>query len=602
MTSAITIKQFLGLRQDPYGTVNVKPGEASVMRNFRITDGYHLQIRPGTRTMLDLAARSAAAEGQTGAAAEEMKTPVRGMFFGKVGETACFLAAQGGHVWNVDPETAAATDLGTLTDSETFFFPFGGKVYLLNGTEYLSWSGTGTLQTVAGYVPLITISTPPEGGGTLLEPLNLLTGAKRQQFSPDGTATTFQLGEKDVGSVDRVTATDGSALPGYTVDLAAGTVTFETAPTLGVNTIEIQWTKGDGERGQVCAMRYAECFNGASDTRVFLYGDGTSDTLYSGLTETGMPTAEYFPALNVLSVDRQNTPVTGLIRHGARLLAFKPDGAFAIEYDTLTLEDGSVISAFYVTTLNREVGNEAPGQVRLLLNWPYTLKGRGIYRWVSVDSIQDERSAVRVSDRVEETLSSFDWESVSAFDDGDSQEYYLFSGNECLVYHYGLDVWYRYDGLWITAAQRAGEKLYFGTADGRILHVSRQYRSDDEAPIDALWESGAMDFGAGARRVHLLPLTIAMQPESSARATVTLRSNRRGVYRSRVIAYSYCTFVHVNFTHFSFRLNQRPQKQRLRIPARGAVYDQLVIESCSGSATATILEARLEAQLGNALH
>ncbi|MGI6498149.1 MAG: hypothetical protein ACOX0U_04925 [Oscillospiraceae bacterium] len=601
LTSAITIKQFLGLRQDPYGTVNVKPGEASAMRNFRITDGYHLQVRPGSRTILRLAACSAAAEGE-GTAPDEKNTPVRGMFSGKAGETACFLVAQGGHIWNVDLASDSATDLGTLTDRETFFFPFDGKIYLLNGTEYLFWDGTGGLQTVTGYVPLIAVATPPEGGGTLLEPLNLLTGAKRQQFSPDGTSVTFQMGEGNIDSVDRVIATDGSVLPDYTADLAGGALTFASAPPQGVNTIEITWTKGAGERSRVCAMEYAECFNGASDTRVFLYGDGTNDTLYSGLTETGMPTAEYFPALNILSVDRKNTPVTGMIRHGARLLAFKPDGAFAIAYDTLTLADGSVIPAFYVTTLNREVGNEASGQVRLLLNWPYTLKGHGIYRWISEDSIQDERSAVRVSGRVEQTLLLLDFNRITTFDDGDSQEYYLFFGNECLVYHYGLDVWYRYVGLEVTAAQRAGGELYFGTADGRLIHVSRQYRSDDEAPIDALWESGSMDFGAGARRVHLLPLTVSMQPEASARANVTLRSNRRGVYRRRVIAYSFCTFTHANFEHFSFRSNQRPQKQRLRIPARGTVYDQLVIESCSASATATILEVQMEAQLGNALH
>ena len=284
LTVSKTIKQFLGLRQDPYGAVNLEWGEAASMRNFRITEGYHLQIRPGTQTVLDLKELS-----ESGT---EEPCPVRGMFYGKVGEANCFLVAQGGHVWNIHPDTFQTEDLGTLEDQDTFFFPFGGKVYLLNGAEYLSWSGTGTLQTVAGYVPLIAVSTPPGGGGTLLEALNLLTGAKRQQVSHDGTEATFQLGETNIDSVDDVKTLDGSTLSDYTTDLEQGTVTFSQVPEQGVNTIEIQWTKGTGEREQVEEMRFAECFNGASDTRVFLYGDGTNEALYSGLTEEGVPTAE----------------------------------------------------------------------------------------------------------------------------------------------------------------------------------------------------------------------------------------------------------------------------------------------------------------------
>ena len=594
MTVSKTIKQFLGLRQDPYGAVNLEWGEAASMRNFRITEGYHLQIRPGTQTVLDLKELS-----ESGT---EEPCPVRGMFYGKVGEANCFLVAQGGHVWNIHPDTFQTEDLGTLEDQDTFFFPFGGKVYLLNGAEYLSWSGTGTLQTVAGYVPLIAVSTPPGGGGTLLEALNLLTGAKRQQFSPDGTEATFQLGETNIDSVDDVKTLDGSTLSDYTTDLEQGTVTFSQVPEQGVNTIEIQWTKGTGEREQVEEMRFAECFNGASDTRVFLYGDGTNEALYSGLTEEGVPTAEYFPALSVLAVDRENTPLTGMIRHGERLLAFKPDGAFAIDYDTLTLEDGTLISAFYVNTIHRELGNEAPGQVRLLGNWPYTLTGHSIYRWVPTDHVRDERNALRISQRIEATLKDFDFQKVRVFDDSETQEYYLFCGDQCLVYHYGLDVWYLYDSLSVSGALRVGENLYFGTEDGRILLVSRQYRSDDGSEIHAIWESGPMDFGAGNRRFHLLPITVSMQPETAARVTITMRSNRRGMYRSRVVAYSYCNFLHVDFRHFSFRTNQRPQKQRVRIPVRSAVYDQLVVESRSASATATLLEVQLEAVLGHILH
>ena len=97
----------------------------------------------------------------------------------------------------------------------------------------------------------------------------------------------------------------------YTADLAAGTVTFTAAPETGVNTLEIAWTNSTNFRGQVTAMRYAELYNGAQDSRVFVYGDGTNKAIYTGLDYDGNPRADYFPDLNVCDVGDANTPSPG---------------------------------------------------------------------------------------------------------------------------------------------------------------------------------------------------------------------------------------------------------------------------------------------------
>ena len=60
----------------------------------------------------------------------------------------------------------------------------------------------------------------------------------------------------------------------------------------------LAYKKGDGARGDVTGMRYSEFYNGSNDTRVFLYGDGTNRTIYSGINgDTGLASADYFPDL-----------------------------------------------------------------------------------------------------------------------------------------------------------------------------------------------------------------------------------------------------------------------------------------------------------------
>ena len=54
--TVLKIKEFLGLNQNPDGDTKIKVGEMAAMRNFAITRDGHLQVRPGTKTVLDVAA------------------------------------------------------------------------------------------------------------------------------------------------------------------------------------------------------------------------------------------------------------------------------------------------------------------------------------------------------------------------------------------------------------------------------------------------------------------------------------------------------------------------------------------------------------------
>ena len=569
-TKIYQIKNWLGLNESPDGDTGLALGEAAVMRNFRITRENHLQLRPGYAPVCTLA------EG----------LPVRGLWEGYVKGTYRVLCACGGKLWEIDREEGTAAELGEIEDAAVSFFGFAEKVYLLTGTEYYVWDGEDPPAPVEGYVPIVTTATPPEGGGTLVERVNLLTGKKRGVYSPDGSAKTFQLPETEIDEVLSVEGTD----IGWTADAAAGTVTFESVPPKGVSTITITWKKGEGSREKIAKMRFAELYNGEADTRIFLYGDGSSLCLYSDLDENGKPSAEYFPDMNEMAVDSANTPIMGMIRHFDNLLIFKEDGTFCAQYSTTTLDTGAVTAAFYCVPINREIGSQALGQVRLVQNDPYTLFGQGVYQWkVSAYSTRTERNVKRISDRVEATLERFPTAECRMYDDEGRQELYVCWGDEALIHNYGNNTWYYYDHFPARELIVAEGEVWFGTEDGRIMHLSRQYRNDDGEAIDACWESGSMDFEQDWKRKYSANIWVAVKPESQSRITVTARSNRKSDYAEKVVAYGMFTLTNVNFNHWSFGVNRNPQVQRVRLKVKKFTFYKLIFQSKSASAAATVL-------------
>ena len=185
-TSMLKIRQFLGLNENPDGDTTLKNGEMAEMRNFRITQDKHLQIRPGCRQVFDLAG---AWESAGGAEYFGVEAPaMRGVWHGNAGGAPHTVAAFGGGLFDVDISSGAASVIGVSADAETGFFGFGGKVYLLNGSEYKSWTGVSgdVFETVEGYVPLIKTATTPAGAGAAVENVNRLNGKRRVDLSASG--------------------------------------------------------------------------------------------------------------------------------------------------------------------------------------------------------------------------------------------------------------------------------------------------------------------------------------------------------------------------------------------------------------------------------
>ena len=518
------------------------------------------------------------------AAANTTDTVVRGLWSGFVAGQEVLCAACNGYLWQLslgEDGTWSKTACGTIdTDEDVFMFGFSDSLYLLNGSQYRVWNGTA-LTDVGGYRPLVAVSVPPEGGGTALEQVNKLTGARRVRVSPDGTATVFHLPEQNLASVDYVQyVASGTDITSYDVDLTEGTVTIAPAPAEGTNSVEIGYSVADDTADEIQAMRYAELYNGSQDTRVFVYGDGTNRCFYSGIDYDGLPRADYFPDLNVAHVGDENTPITAMIRHYDRLLCFKLDSAWAIGYSQVTLADGTVTAGFYVSPINRSVGNCAPGQAVLVENRPRTLDGRSVVEWKSTSSSGningDERNAERVSQRVDETIRTFDLETAKTFYDKYAHEYYVIGADgTALVHGIDADAWYVYTNFAAKCLINYMDELYFGTADGYLRHFSTQYFSDEGEAIDAYWESGSMPFAADFQRKYSAMLWVGIRPDDNGYLEVSAKTDRK-----------------TDFAVYSFETvdaAQVPEMNRIKLKAKKFTYYNLILANNTADKTATVV-------------
>lgn len=584
------IKKWLGLNQCQDSDTKLKMGEAAIMRNWRVTRDGNLQRRPGTIVRETLASNA----------------PVKGLWSGFVSSTAVLLGACDGKLYSLMSAGGEwqKVELGSVdTSGDVRIFGFSDAAYILSATEYKVWDGT-TLANVEGYIPLVTVSVPPAGGGTELENINRLNGKRRSWFSPDGTSMEFVLPEKGMTSIDSVinTAT-GQAITGYTADTANGKVTFSSAPAAGVNAIEISWTMPTSFRSQVIGMRFSELYNSTQDTRVFLYGDGTNKCIYSGMDYNGEPRADYFPDLYEIAVGDSNTPIMAMIRHYSKLICFKSNSTYSISYGSVTLENGSVTAAFYSTPINRTIGANAAGQASLVLNSPRTLFGHDIYEWHNSASYSsnltiDERQAKRISDRVAAALKNFDIPDCVCYDDNYNQEYWICYRDKAIVNNYAVDAWYTYEGINVACMETFGDKLVFGTPDGKIKEVTYAARCDidgeTETAIDSYWESGDMTFGSDYMRKFSTQLWIGIAPTEKSEVTVTVETDRSSELAEKQLAEKLTVFEEWDFADFEFAFDLKPKIHKLKIKAKKFVYYKLIFKTNNTDSNATVTSADIK--------
>lgn len=607
-TKLFTVDKFLGVNEAADGYTELKMGEASNMVNFLVTDGYNLTTRDGIQRIDFEAVRDPA--------------PILAAWSGFVGGREYLVIVDfvvEDRIWMYEQKPGGgykvlqqqAGELG-ITDTEAAMvkiFIFSGALYIMSAVNTLVWDGE-EFTPAEFYVPLVVTGANPAGGGTQLEGINMLTSLRRIDYSADGEATAYVLPSEATGiTAVKIDNVDYALDTLGTFDDATHTFTFNSAPVKGVGNVEITYDTDDAateeSRLKIAAMPLVEAYNGSTDTRLFVAGDGSNICYYTGVPSSGKATALYFPGMNEVAVDMSGSPVTGLQRHYSKLLVFKPDGTYTITYEPVTLTDGSVIAGFYLRAANREFGNEAMGQVQTVNNYPRTITKGGVYEWrITSTYYQDERYAKRVSDPVQKSLAEADVEKIVTCDDDHSKTYYIFLNDDegtVLVNRYALGK----DGIWCVYRSNLCRNVQYAMMNGGAMAFMTdtdmfyfdEYATKD-APLEiggeaqaiqAVWESGYMDFGADFRRKYSSLIYVSMLPEASSSLTITAATDKRESYLEKVIGSTIFSFGNMDFSRFSFDMNRTPKIRRVRLKVKKFVYYKLIFKVEEPGTQATVL-------------
>ena len=134
---------------------------------------------------------------------------IYGLYSGRIGGEDIFLVHSGSTIYRwkpYDPSFAPVSLKTGVKEGYSTGFAFGEKIYILTGAEYLVCGmfgdkGSETLQIVTAgsiaRVPTIVISAGESGGGTTLEPANLLTDRRKVSYLCGGGERLLVLPEQN---------------------------------------------------------------------------------------------------------------------------------------------------------------------------------------------------------------------------------------------------------------------------------------------------------------------------------------------------------------------------------------------------------------------
>ena len=451
---------------------------------------------------------------------------VYGLFGAEFGGTVKRLAHAGTKLYAWADDGTPAVLLSGLPRRKSRAVFLAGKLWIVTGGGFYSYDGTEAKRASASgaYVPTTTITRSPSGGGVSYEAVNLLTPYRKNAFQTDGKSVKFTLdGEIDVSGAVRVWVW-GEEVTDFTLDRAAGTITFPSAPAApdagASDGLVVQFphtVEGYADRIDKCTI--ITTYGVGSNDRVVLSGNPDCPNLdwTSGLYD---PT--YMPDLGYAAVGSEATPICGYCRIGSSLGIVKADdrGATApcSSAPPRSPKMGRPCSPLQQTIAG--VGAVAPGSFASLFDDPLFLSRAGVAAITSSSLtgekiIQNRSLYLNAQLTNEPSLPGGGGGGVAGHvpDRG--------AGGPCLYPQRppdqdvpqlgtrrfrvrGVFYWEDVPALcWYVQRSGTDEALYFGTADGRICKLNTDIEdmsrySDDGAAISAVWATKYDDDGTPA--------------------------------------------------------------------------------------------------------
>lgn len=467
------------------------------------------------------------------------------------------LCHAGSKLWCLKPDGTTALVYDDMHTERSVSFLMNGSLWMLDGKTYLVYDGT-RVQPVSkqAFVPTTTIGSPPAGGGTSLEAVNLLTPKRINTFVRDGKSTEFQLDCKNI-DVDSAACAD---YPIKWVDAYAGKVTFAQAPpdAGGLANVIITFSKTVKDQPDINKCRICGLFGGQNDTRVFVSGNPDQPNCD---WQSGLYDPSYFPDTGYTRIGSDASAIMGYARQYDTQIVLKEDGQDAKQYLRTFALDDNAKPAYSLRQGAEAAGAVSPHAIDVLNGTPYYLSPQGVMG-IYGTYVTEYRTISGVSQRINPKLCRENLSQAAACVwDG---KYYLAVGTHCYVADSrqmtdGIPEWYYWENVpaqcFLPDADTGGY-LWFGTKDGRVCrfcHTDDAHAySDDGAAIAAHWATPLLSLGDGSRTKNVVYSQPKLMPYGCSGAEIWYRTDRmtRCVQRA---AFSQFCFAQVDFSRFSFR-------------------------------------------------
>ena len=485
--------------------------------------------------------------------------------------------------------TWSLTEIGAMANARSRSFVFDQKLYLLDGTTYQVYDGE-TLAAVAdsATVPTIIISRRPTGGGQSYQGLNLLGRKWTESFLGTADATVYQLTTKDLAE-DVVTARvlnadgvweDKTEGTDFTVDRAAGTVTFSTAPgaspVTGQDNVQITAAKvREGYLDTINRCTIAAVYGvGGSTDRVFLSGNGDKPGVdwYSNFEDPA-----FFPDTNYTKLVRDGARVTGYTVLSNTLAAFidgASDGRNVVVRSGVLDENGDAVFRVSNTMIGQDA--VAPDTFCRTDKEPLFLTNRGVYA-ITAEELTGEKYSQERSYYIASAIGAAQGrENACACTYGDfyalalDGTIYLLDLQQKTYERNSPYSSFQYECYyWPDIPARVlfldGDALCFGTEDGKLCRFHTNVDdvtsyNDDGAAIDAYWETSDFD---GKIFFHVKTFTgLAVRLAAAVNTGVVVYAQVRGMWKQVFASGAkarYFDWSYIDFSKFTFSSDRTPR-------------------------------------------
>lgn len=294
--------------------------------------------------------------------------------------------------YNVEDDSTEELFTG-LEAKKGMFINFNRMIYYL-GTKYIQYDNE-ECKEVEPYAPDVCINRKPDGTySDLIEDYNRLGTAFKNTFHGDGTTKVYVLTDQELDDGSEVLCeVDGKETTSFTVDYAAGKVTFTTAPAKGTNNVVITAHKTEQEYiDSIMNNKYWCSYGGQNNSRLFLAGAGNAIYYYSDVFD-----ATYFPELNYATCGNGEEDITGFGIQYDTMVVFKPSEIYGVGYYFTEDEDGFSKALFSSAILSTGFGCDIPKSISYVDNkliWAST--DFGVCLLVQT-VIKDERNVQKIS-------------------------------------------------------------------------------------------------------------------------------------------------------------------------------------------------------------